>query len=139
MKCGDMLCYSSHCRSSGPEVFLGKGVLKICSEFTGEHPCRRVICNFNEIALQHGCSPVNLLHTFRMPFPNNTSEWLLLPLSVNSEDLGTFKSKNLVTSKDSMFYILIKTRKKIDKPCAKCKTIPEKHMISDKSMNLARC
>ena len=22
-----------------PEVFLGKGVLKICSKFTGEHPC----------------------------------------------------------------------------------------------------
>ena len=26
-------------RSSHPEVFLGKGVLKICSKFTGEHPC----------------------------------------------------------------------------------------------------
>ena len=33
----------SHCirtyRSSHPEVFLGKGVLKICGKFTGEHPC----------------------------------------------------------------------------------------------------
>ena len=26
-------------RSSRPEVFLRKGVLKICSKFTGEHPC----------------------------------------------------------------------------------------------------
>ena len=26
-----------------PEVFLLKGVLKICSKFTGEHPCRSVI------------------------------------------------------------------------------------------------
>ena len=25
-------------RSSTPEVFLGKGVLRICSKFTGEHP-----------------------------------------------------------------------------------------------------
>ena len=25
-------------RSSRPEVFLVKGVLKICSKFTGEHP-----------------------------------------------------------------------------------------------------
>ena len=25
--------------SSHSEVFLGKGVLKICSKFTGEHPC----------------------------------------------------------------------------------------------------
>ena len=30
-------------RSSSPEVFLGKDVLKICSKFTGEHPCRSVI------------------------------------------------------------------------------------------------
>ena len=30
-------------RSSRPEVFLGKGVLKIGSKFTGEHPCRSVI------------------------------------------------------------------------------------------------
>ena len=29
-------------RSSQPEVFLRKGVLKICSKFTGEHPCRNV-------------------------------------------------------------------------------------------------
>ena len=27
-------------RSSLSEVFLGKGVLKICSKFTGEHPCQ---------------------------------------------------------------------------------------------------
>ena len=26
-------------RSSHPVVYLGKGVLKICSKFTGEHPC----------------------------------------------------------------------------------------------------
>ena len=25
-------------KSSSPDVFLGKGVLKICSMFTGEHP-----------------------------------------------------------------------------------------------------
>ena len=30
-------------RSSRSEVFLVKGVLKICSKFTGEHPCRSVI------------------------------------------------------------------------------------------------
>ena len=34
--------------------------------------------NFIEIALRHGCSPVNLLHIFRTPFPRNTSWWLLL-------------------------------------------------------------
>ena len=30
-------------RSSPSKVFLGKGVLKICSKFTGEHPCQSAI------------------------------------------------------------------------------------------------
>ena len=64
-------------------MFSGKGVLKICSKFTGEHPCRSVISiklqsNFIEIALRHGCSPVNLLHIFRTHFSRNTFGWLLL-------------------------------------------------------------
>ena len=64
-------------------MFLRKGVLKLCSKFTEEHPCRSVISvklqsNFIEITLQHGCSPVNLLHFFKTSFPYNTSGWLLL-------------------------------------------------------------
>ena len=35
------------------------------------------ICNFIEITLQHGCSPVNLLHIFRTPFSKNDPGWLL--------------------------------------------------------------
>ena len=67
-------------RNSYPETFLGKGVLKICSK---EHPCWSVIlikllCNFIEITFRHGCSPVNLWHNFRIPFPKYTSGWLLL-------------------------------------------------------------
>ena len=74
---------NSSFRSSHPEMFLGKGALKICSKFTGEQPCRsaisvKLLCNFIEIVLRHGCSPGNLLHVFRAPFLNNTSEWLLL-------------------------------------------------------------
>ena len=70
-------------RSSPPEADLGKDVLKICSKFTGEHPCVTVnsiklLCNVIEITLQHGCSPVNLLHIFRAPFPRNTSGGLLV-------------------------------------------------------------
>ena len=58
---------------------------EICSKFIGEHPCRRTIsikllCNFIEITLRHGYSPVNLLHIFITPFPRNTSGWLLLHL-----------------------------------------------------------
>ena len=31
--------YPTKCRRSCSEVFLRKGSLKICSKFTGEHPC----------------------------------------------------------------------------------------------------
>ena len=37
-------------------------------------------CDFIEIPLRHGCSPVNLLHIFRTPFLKNTFGWLLLQL-----------------------------------------------------------
>ena len=70
-------------RSSRPEVFVRKGVLKICRKFTGEHPCRspisiNLLCNPIEIALRHGCSPVNQLCIFRKLFLRNTSGCLLL-------------------------------------------------------------
>ena len=70
-------------RSSLPEVFLRKSVLKMCSKFTGEHPCWSLISiklqsNFIEIAFRHGYSPINLLHIFRTSFSGNTSGWLHL-------------------------------------------------------------
>ena len=76
------LCIPTSFRSSRPEVFFEKGVLKICNKFTGEHPCGsatsiKLLCNFFEITLRQGCSPVNFLHSFRKPFPRNTSGWLL--------------------------------------------------------------
>ena len=58
------------------------------SKSTGEHSCRSVISinlqsNFIEIALRHGCSPVNLLHIFRTRFRKNTSGRPLLLLAVS--------------------------------------------------------
>ena len=58
-------------------MFLGKGVLKICSKFTGEHPCRSVI-SIKLLCKVAMCSPVNLLHVFGTPFLKNTFGWLLL-------------------------------------------------------------
>ena len=65
------------------EVFLEKGVLKICSKFTGEHQCRSAISiklqnNFIEITPRHGCSTVNLLQFLRTPLLESTSDGLLL-------------------------------------------------------------
>ena len=53
---------------------------------------------FTEITLWHWCSPVNLLHNFRTPFPENTSGELLLTLvavnyflkNVSSQLFGRF-------------------------------------------------
>ena len=52
---------------------LRKFVLKICSKVTGENSFSsvisvRLLCNFIEIILQHGCSPVIMLHVFRTSF-----------------------------------------------------------------------
>ena len=44
----------------------------------------------HQIYLWHGCSPVNLLHSFRTPFPRNTSEWLLLKIF----SIGNLKFNN---------------------------------------------
>ena len=66
-------------------MFLRKSVLKICSKFTGERPCRSAISiklqnNFIAITPRHRFSPVNLLHIFRTPFLRNTLAWLLLKI-----------------------------------------------------------
>ena len=86
-------------RGCHPEMFLRKCVLKIYSKFTGEYPCRSVIsikllCNFIEITLRHGCSPVNLLYVFRKPFPKNNSRRLLL---THPFELGYLFTPNLNT------------------------------------------
>ena len=88
---GDSIFISSHqscfikTQKQPTEVFLLKGVLKICGKFTEE--CRSVIsikllCNFIQIALQYGCSPVDFLHIFGTPFSKITSGWLLLKKSI---------------------------------------------------------
>ena len=87
-------------RSSHLEVFLRKGVLKICSKFTEEHPCQIVVSiklqsNFVEITLRHEYSSVNLPHIFRTPFPKNTSGWLLL--DVQKTSLCTFNLRPVST------------------------------------------
>ena len=85
-------------RSSRPEMFCEKGILKICSKFTGEHPCRnaisiKLLCNFIEIALWHGCSPVNLPHIFRITFLKNTAGRLLLKEIKVESDLPNYATR----------------------------------------------
>ena len=56
-------------------MFLGKGVLKIAANLLKTY--KQIYCNFIEITLWHGCSPVNLRHIFRTPFTKNNSGRLL--------------------------------------------------------------
>ena len=50
-----------------------------------------LLSNFIEIARQHGCFPVNLVHIFRISFPKNTSGGLLLNVTA-SQRLFTCQS-----------------------------------------------
>ena len=77
---------------SRPEMFLGKGVLKICHKFTRKHPYRSAISkklqsDFIKVTLQHGCSLVNLLNIFRTSFYKNTYEGLLLTTASAEEPI----------------------------------------------------
>ena len=89
-------------RSSHPEVFLRKGVLKICNKFTGEYQCWSVISikllsNFIEITLRHECCPVNLLHIVRTSLPKNTSGRLLLE----------YQCWRIVAAQKKLFWLLM--------------------------------
>ena len=43
----------------------------------------KVVLQRSEIAFQHGCFPLNLLHIFRTPFYKNTYGGLLLTVNIN--------------------------------------------------------
>ena len=66
-----------------PRGVLSKRCYENIQQIYRRHPCHSAIsiklqCNFIEITLQHGHSPVNLLHIFITSFTNNTFWWLLL-------------------------------------------------------------
>ena len=71
-------------RSSPPEEFLGKDVLKICSKFTGEHLWRattgnpRYTTNLREEHLLFICLPAKCTIIFRTTFSKIISLQLLL-------------------------------------------------------------
>ena len=95
--------------SNPPDVFLRKGIPKIWSKCTGEHPCH------SEITLWQGGSPVNLLHIFRTPIPKNTSGGLLqfLSLSWNSPLNKVFKSVFILNLSGRLHMHYLETSKHI--------------------------
>ena len=94
-------------RSSHLEVFLGKGVLKICSKFTREHPCRSAILMKLLKQLRHGHSLVNLLYIFRTPFPKNTSGRLHLGIQHKQLFIKRFLAKFCLSERHLKIQIVL--------------------------------
>ena len=87
-------------RFSCPGV-LEKGVLIICSKFTGENPCRSAISiklqrNFIEITLRHWFSPVNVRHISKTPFPKKHLDGCLC-IQSKCRKIRTRKTPNMDT------------------------------------------
>ena len=63
----------------------------------------KILCNYIEVTLRHGCSPVNLLHIFRTPFTKNTSGSLLLGSFAEVIFLGhpNFQIREIFVKKDN--------------------------------------
>ena len=75
-----MLNRGSYVRSSRPDLFCEKGVLRNFAKFTGKHLCQSLF--FNKVAgaanllkkrLWHRCFPMNFAKFLRTPFLQNTS------------------------------------------------------------------
>ena len=60
--------------------------------------------NFIYITRRHGCSPVNLLHIFRTPFPKNISGWLLLVLLILSGSIFISKCCPKIQNPFTVFF-----------------------------------
>ena len=74
-----------------------------------------LLCNFFEITLQHGCSPVNLLHIFRTPFLLEHA-WTTASIHLYCEYRDTFRTLRNIN-------VTVLFRKKI------CKQFLEKNSI----------
>ena len=80
-------------RSSRPKVFLGKGVLKICSKFTGEHPCIPKF-DFNKVARQ-----LATLKFFQRFSQRNLKCKSLFNFCLNHKILGSFYWNKKISEK----------------------------------------
>ena len=88
-------------RSSRPELFCKKDVLKDFAEFTGNYSRQRLffdkkLCNFIKKRLQRGCFPVNFPKFLRTLFLQNTSGRMLQLLVSDLEGLLASSCKSLI-------------------------------------------
>ena len=100
--------------------------MRVVNIFRGRHPevffyrrtpmpkcvSIKLLCNFIEITLWYGWSPVNLLHIFRTPLTKNTSGWMLLYFQ-SSRKKNASKKKNGNGRKTTKLKTTIKRQTKI--------------------------
>ena len=65
---------------------------EVASNFMPKRSFNEVASNFIEIALRHGCSPINLLHNFRTPLSKTTHLWTATSVFMNSKNLLCLRS-----------------------------------------------
>ena len=95
-------------RSSCPEVFYKKGVLRNFKKFAGKHLCQRLF--FNKVAdlawpatllkksLWHMCFPVNFAKFLRTPFLQISSVSCFCELQVNEKNSFTHTTSCILPS-----------------------------------------
>ena len=91
-------------RSSCPEVFCRKGVLKTFGKLRGKHLCQTLI--FNKVAdkrLWHWCFAVNFTKLLRTPFFIEHLWWLLLDSMLSSN--SNKKLKELIASNQVLTFM----------------------------------
>ena len=96
-------------RSIPPEVYLGQGVLKICSKFTGEHPCQSV----TSFALRIVFYQDRILATISKSFSGGCSQFLHMCVSYNKRHWRLINIKKLIWLKTTPFVVV-----GISKPCS---------------------
>ena len=64
--------FRKRCSESMQQIYLRTSMTKC------DFNKAALLCNFTEITVRYACSPVNLLHFFRIPFRKNTTVQLLL-------------------------------------------------------------
>ena len=119
-------------RSSRPEVFCKKGVLRNFTKFTGKHLCQSPFFNKVEglrpstllkMRLWHRCFPVNFVKFLRTPFFIEHLWWLLLycfrdHIFVGDYMMGIFQFKNYPNSLRKLRFLteadILSTNKKVD-------------------------
>ena len=71
--------WNIYSRSSRPEVFCKKGVVRNFTKFIGKHLCQSLTpATLLKKRLWHRCFPVNFAKFLRTPFFIDNPQWLLL-------------------------------------------------------------